>query len=425
MAAFSASGNWIHTKTDAHISNDNTMKTGVLSVLAKNGSNATLGVGSAAVGGNSAGASIGVMVNQSEVAATLGDKDKNHTITADGITVQADNAYNGAASDTDDKTARTVAVGFAGGTSQFAGSGSVTVNVIDQKTDATIGKGKYDAGRKAAQVGATSTAKLFGLAGGASLSVGSGIGAAVDVQTYNGHTYAGIADGASLKNASSVTVNADSKEHLTSVAATLAGGAGTFAGAGAAGAHSVSTDMKAYLGQSEVTEAGDVSVTAKDETELKTVAGSGAASGNTGVGLTAAVEVVNKKASAIVGDDVKVTGSNLTVKAENTSSSVTSAAGLGAGGTAGLAGAASETFVKQETDAHVGKNAKVTVKKGAEILADSKFTQGAAAGSVGAAGTVGMGLTNSTVSFMGDTAAYADENAVIDGGEKSIFPQPS
>lgn len=419
VAAFSASGNWIHTKTDAHISNDNTMKTGALSVLAKNGSNATLGVGSAAVGGNSAGASIGVMVNQSEVAATLtGDKDKNHTITADGITVQADNAYNGAASDTDDKTARTVAVGFAGGTSQFAGSSSVTVNVIDQKTDATIGKGKYDAGRKAAQVGATSTAKLFGLAGGASLSAGSGIGAAVDVQTYNDHTYAGIADGASLKNASSVTVNADSKEHLTSVAATLAGGAGTFAGAGAAGAHSVSTDTKAYLGQSEVTEAGDVSATAKDETELKTVAGSGAASGNTGVGLTAAVEVVNKKASAIVGDDVKVTGSSLTVKAENTSSSVTSAAGLGAGGTAGLAGAVSETFMKQETDAHVGKNAKVTVKKGAEILADSKFTQGAAAGSVGAAGTVGMGLTNSTVSFTGDTAAYADENAVIDGGEK-------
>lgn len=292
------------------------------------------------------------------------------------------------------------------------------MNVIDQKTDATIGKGKYDAGRKAAQVGATSTAKLFGLAGGASLSAGSGIGAAVDVQTYDGHTYAGIADGASLKNASSVTVNADSKEHLTSVAATLAGGAGTFAGAGAAGAHSVSTDTKAYLGQSEVTEAGDVSVTAKDETELKTVAGSGAASGNTGVGLTAAVEVVNKKASAIVGDDVKVTGSSLTVKAENTSSSVTSAAGLGAGGTAGLAGAASETFMKQETDAHVGKNAKVTVKKGAEILADSKFTQGAAAGSVGAAGTVDMGLTNSTVSFTGDTAAYADENAVIDGGEK-------
>lgn len=419
--AFSASGNYIHTDTDAHISNKNEMNTGALSVLAKNGSNATIGVGSAAIGGNSAGASIGVMVNQSAVSASLtGDEAKKKTITADGITVKADNAYNGDASENDQtaKTAKTVAVGLAGGTSQFAGSGSVTVNVIDQTTDATIGKGKYDAGQKAAQVAATSTAKLFGLAGGVSLSAGSGLGAAVDVQTYKGHTYAGIADGASLKNASSVTVNADSKEHLTSVAATGAGGAGSFAGAGAAGAHSIATDTKAYVGQSEVTEAGDVSVTAKDETELKTVAGSGAVSGNTGVGLTAAVEVVNKKASAIVGDDAEVTGSSLTVKAENTSSSVTSAAGLGVGGTAGLAGAASETFVNQETDAHVGKNAKVTVKKGAKILANSTFTQGATAGSVGGGGTVGIGISNATVSLHAVTKAYADDGAVISGGNQ-------
>ena len=420
-AAFSASGNWIHTKTDARISNANDMKTGALSVLAKNGSNATIGVGSAAAGGNSAGASIAVMVNQSAVNASLtGDAKKEKTITADGITVKADNAYNGDASENDQtaKTAKTVAVGLAGGTSQFAGSGSVTVNVIDQTTDATIGKGKYDAGQKAAQVAATSTAKLFGLAGGASLSAGSGVGAAVDVQTYKGHTYAGIADGASLKNASFVTVNADSKEHLTSVAATLAGGAGTFAGAGAAGAHSVSTDTKAYVGQSEVTDAGDVSVTVKDETELNTIAGSGAASGNTGVGLTAAVEVVNKKASAIVGDNAKVTGRSLTVKAENTSSSVTSAAGLGVGGTAGLAGAASETFVNQETDAHVGKNANVNVEKGAEILANSTFTQRATAGSAGGGGTVGMGISNATVSLHAVTKAYADDDAVISGGNQ-------
>lgn len=421
-AAFAASGNWIHTKTDAHISNVNDMKTGALSVLAKNGSNATLGVGSAAIGGNSAGASIGVMVNQSAVSASLtGDETRKKTITADGITVKADNAYNGDASEDDQtaKTAKTVAVGLAGGTAQFAGSGSVTVNVIDQTTDATIGKGNYDAGSKAVNVHAANTAKLFGLAGGVSLSAGSGVGAAVDVQTYKGHTYAGIADGASLKNASFVTVNADSKEHLTSVAATLAGGAGTFAGAGAAGAHSVSTDTKAYIGQqSEVTEAGDVSVTAKDETKLNTVAGSGAVSGNTGVGLTAAVEVVNKKASAIVGDNAEVTGRSLTVKAENTSSSVTSAAGLGVGGTAGLAGAASETFVNQETDAHVGKNANVNVEKGAKILANSTFTQGATAGSVGGGGTVGIGISNATVSLHAATKAYADDDAVISGGNR-------
>lgn len=417
--AFSASGNYIHTDTDAYISNKNEMKTGALSVLAKNGSNATIGVGSAAIGGNSAGASIGVMVNQSAVSASLtGDEAKEKTITADGITVKADNAYNGDASESD-QTAKTVAVGFAGGTSQFAGSGSVTVNVIDQKTDATIGKGKYDAGQKAAQVAATSTAKLFGLAGGVSLSAGSGLGAAVDVQTYKGHTYAGLADGASLTNASSAHVNAESAEHMTSIAATLAGGAGSFAGAGAAGAHSIATDTKAYIGkQSEVTDAGDVSVTAKDETKLNTLAGSGAGSGNTGVGLTAAVEVVNKKASAIVGDNAKVTGNSLTVKAENTSSSETVAAGLGVGGTAGLAGAASETFVTHKTDAHVGKGTQVSVAKGAKILADSKFTQGAKAGSVGGGGTVGIGISNATVSLNAVTKAYADDGAVISGGNQ-------
>lgn len=420
-AAFAASGNWIHTKTDAHISNANDMKTGALSVLAKNGSNATLGVGSAAAGGNSAGASIAVMVNQSAVNASLtGDAKKEKTITADGITVEAKNAYNGAADKDDSKAkAKTVAVGFAGGTSQFAGSGSVTVNVIDQKADATIGKGNYDAGSKAVNVHAANTAQLFGLAGGVSVSAGSGLGAAVDVQTYKGHTYAGLADGVTLTKASAVTVDAASAEHMTSVAATLAGGAGSFAGAGAAGAHSIATDTKAYIGnQSEVTDAGDVSVTAKDETKLTTTAGSGAASGNTGVGLTAAVEVVDKKVEASVGDGAIVKGDTLTVKADNTSESVTIAAGLGAGGTVGLAGAASETFVTHTTDAHVGKGAQVDVANGADILADSNFTQGATAGSVGGGGTVGVGLTNSTVSFTGDTAAYADENAVIDGGKK-------
>lgn len=417
--AFSASGNYIHTDTDAHISNKNEMKTGALSVLAKNGSNATIGVGSAAIGGNSAGASIGVMVNQSAVSASLtGDEAKKKTITADGITVKADNAYNGDASE-NDQTAKTVAVGLAGGTSQFAGSGSVTVNVIDQTTDATVGKGVYDAGKEAVKVEATSAAKLFGLAGGVSLSAGSGLGAAVDVQTYKGHTYAGLADGASLTNASSAHVNAESAEHMTSIAATLAGGAGSFAGAGAAGAHSIATDTKAYIGkQSEVTDAGDVSVTAKDETKLNTLAGSGAGSGNTGVGLTAAVEVVNKKTSAIVGDNAKVTGNSLTVKAENTSSSETVAAGLGVGGTAGLAGAASETFVTHKTDAHVGKGTQVSVAKGAKILADSKFTQGAKAGSVGGGGTVGIGISNATVSLHAVTKAYADDGAVISGGNQ-------
>lgn len=426
--AFSASGNWIHTTTDAHVDSGKAMKTGALTIDAGNHSNATLGVGTGAISNTAVGASVAVMVNDSDVKASLsGDAKKEKTIEADGISVKADNAYNGSAKDSDsDSTAKTVAVGFAAGAAKFAGSGSVTVNVISQKADASIGKGNYQAGNQGVDVEAKNTARLFGLAGGLGINLGgTGIGAAADVQTYKGHTYASIEDGAKLSKASSVRVNAESEEDLTSVAATIATG-DTFAGAGAAGLHVISTDTKAYIGnqedkdvtdagKAELIEAGAVSVTAKDTTKLTTSGGSGAVSGTGAGGLSAAVEVVHKKAAAYVGNHASIGGESLTVQAENTSDLTTAAAGLGVGGTAGVAGAASETFVTHETDAYVGRAANVTTSGDAEVKAVSSFKQGAGAGGVGGSGTVGIGLANSTVSMSADTKAHVDTGAKVTG----------
>ena len=426
--SFSASGNWIHTTTNAHVDSGKAMKTGALTIDAGNHSNATLGVGTGAISNTAVGASVAVMVNDSDVKASLsGDAKKEKTIEADGISVKADNAYNGSAKDSDsDSTAKTVAVGFAAGAAKFAGSGSVTVNVISQKADASIGKGNYQAGNQGVDVEAKNTARLFGLAGGLGINLGgTGIGAAADVQTYKGHTYASIEDGAKLSKASSVRVNAESEEDLTSVAATIATG-DTFAGAGAAGLHVISTDTKAYIGnqedkdvtdagKAELTEAGAVSVTAKDTTKLTTSGGSGAVSGTAAGGLSAAVEVVQKKASAYVGNHASIGGESLTVQAENTSDSTTAAAGLGVGGTAGVAGAASETFVTHTTDAHVGKAANVTTSGDADVKAISSFTQDAGAGSLGGSGTVGIGLSNATVSMSADTKAHVDTGAKVTG----------
>lgn len=426
--AFSASGNWIHTTTDAHVDSGKAMKTGALTIDAGNHSNATLGVGTGAISNTAVGASVAVMVNDSDVKASLsGDAKKEKTIEADGISVKADNVYNGSAKDeASDSTAKTVAVGFAAGAAKFAGSGSVTVNVISQKADASIGKGNYQAGNQGVDVEAKNTARLFGLAGGLGINLGgTGIGAAADVQTYKGHTYASIEDGAKLSKASSVKVNAESEEDLTSVAATIATG-DTFAGAGAAGLHVISTDTKAYIGnqedkeitdagKAELIEAGAVSVTAKDTTKLTTSGGSGAVSGTAAGGLSAAVEVVQKKASAYVGNHASIGGESLTVQAENTSESKTAAAGLGVGGTAGVAGAASETFVTHTTDAHVGRAANVTTSGDADVKAVSSFTQDAGAGSLGGSGTVGIGLANSTVSMSADTKAHVDGGAKVTG----------
>lgn len=426
--SFSASGNWIHTTTDAHVDSGKAMKTGALTIDAGNHSNATLGVGTGAISNTAVGASVAVMVNDSDVKASLsGDAKKEKTIEADGISVKADNAYNGSAKDSDsDSTAKTVAVGFALGAAKFAGSGSVTVNVISQKADASISEGNYQAGNQGVDVEAKNTARLFGLAGGLGINLGgTGIGAAADVQTYKGHTYASIEDGAKLSKASSVRVNAESEEDLTSVAATIATG-DTFAGAGAAGLHVISTDTKAYIGnqedkevtdagKAELIEAGAVSVTAKDTTKLTTSGGSGAVSGTAAGGLSAAVEVVNKKAAAYVGNHASIGGESLTVQAENTSDSTTAAAGLGVGGTAGVAGAASETFVTHTTDAHVGRAANVTTSGDAAVQAISSFKQGAGAGGLGGGETAGIGLANSTVSMSADTKAHVDTGAKVTG----------
>lgn len=426
--SFSASGNWIHTTTDAHVDSGKAMKTGALTIDAGNHSNATLGVGTGAISNTAVGASVAVMVNDSAVKASLsGDAKKEKTIEADGISVKADNAYNGSAKDSDsDSTAKTVAVGFAAGAAKFAGSGSVTVNVISQNADASIGKGNYQAGDQGVDVEAKNTARLFGLAGGLGINLGgTGIGAAADVQTYKGHTYASIEDGAKLSKASSVRVNAESEEDLTSVAAAFATG-NSFAGAGAAGLHVISTDTKAYIGnqedkdvtdagKAELIEAGAVSVTAKDTTKRMTSGGSGAVSGTGAGGLSAAVEVVHKKAAAYVGNHASIGGESLTVQAENTSDSTTAAAGLGVGGTAGVAGAASETFVTHTTDAHVGRAANVTTSGDADVQAVSSFKQGAGAGGIGGSGTVGIGLSNATVSMSADTKAHVDTGAKVTG----------
>lgn len=426
--SFSASGNWIHTTTDAHVDSGKAMKTGALTIDAGNHSNATLGVGTGAISNTAVGASVAVMVNDSDVKASLsGDAKKEKTIEADGISVKADNAYNGSAKDSDsDSTAKNVAVGFAAGAAKFAGSGSVTVNVISQKADASIGKGNYQAGNQGVDVEAKNTARLFGLAGGLGINLGgTGIGAAADVQTYKGHTYASIEDGAKLSKASLVKVNAESEEDLTSVAATIATG-DTFAGAGAAGLHVISTDTKAYIGnqedkeitdadKAELAEAGAVSVTAKDTTKLRTSGGSGAVSGTVAGGLSAAVEVVHKKAAAYVGNHASIGGESLTVRAENTSDSKTAAASLGVGVTASVAGTASETFVTHTTDAHVGKAANVNTSGDADVKAISSFKQGAGAGGVGGSSTVGIGLANATVSLSADTKAHIDTGAKVTG----------
>ncbi len=437
---FSISGSSIDNTVKAYVSGNKALDIATLSVSAGNHGTSTVGVGALGVSKDTAvGASLAVMVNHSTVTAyAAGDEKQNTEWKMKELSVTADNAYNGSASDSDDDSkAKVVAIGAAGGKDLFAGSGSITVSHVKQTTDAYLGKGKYNIQDGDVTIKAQNKANLFGMAGGLSISKGTGVGAAIDVQKYIGHTYGGIKSGAILGNATKVDVIADSSEKMTSIAAAAGFGFDKGGGAGAAGAHDVTTDTKAYIGEdekdaakTELLDAGDVSVTASDATTLSTGSGAagGSAKGVVGAGLSAAVEVVNKKSKALVGkntyisDTTKEKDSSLTVKAINTGNSKTAAAALGvtAGEGVGVAGSASETFVDYTTKAYIGENAYIEVNGDTAITADSSFTQGAGAGGAGGGATGGVGLTNSTVSFTGTTDAYLSDYAWVLAGAADI-----
>src|SRR6185295_10999819 len=126
-------------------------------------------------------------------------------------------------------------------------------------------------------------------------------------------TYAYIG-GATVEASGDVSVKADSYESLTSVAAAI--GAGSVGVSGSAGISVLGVKTRAFIGDDEesltsgvadVVAEGNVIITATGETHLTTLAGSIAA-GSVGVGVAAAVTVVNKTTEAYLGRNAEVTG---------------------------------------------------------------------------------------------------------------------
>ena len=209
----------------------------------------------------------------------------------------------------------------------------------------------------------------------------------------------------------SLTVRAENDATILNIAASGSGATKGFSGAGQISLNWVDDKTDAHVKDSTVKAKEATTIEAKDKGKIDSYTGAVSVS----TGSSAAVEVVQKKASAYVGNHASIGGESLTVQAENTSDSKTAAAGLGVGGTAGVAGAASETFVTHTTDAHVGRAANVTTSGDADVQAVSSFKQGAGAGGVGGSGTVGIGLANSTVSMSADTKAHVDGGAKVTG----------
>ncbi len=212
--------------------------------------------------------------------------------------------------------------GTLGGSAGVAGAAAVGVQT--NTTHAHIDRGALvDAlgasGWQSALLSATDTTTLRSVAGQLAVGGSAGVGAGADVEVVSKDTQAWIAPQALVMVTGDVGVDALSSEDLISISA-----GGSFAGTASVAVNaavSVYTIVtKAFVGETCTTAldacttsravviaGGTARITANEVLAMTIIAGSIAIGGTAGVGVAAAVPVLNKTTTAFVGDLSRVT----------------------------------------------------------------------------------------------------------------------
>ncbi|MBW6507438.1 MAG: leukotoxin LktA family filamentous adhesin [Rhodobacteraceae bacterium] len=399
------------------------------SLTAAVGSNATVNVGSGAVtlstdadfvakalsGALSAstssaavGVSATVIVSEGETVSRLG---QNANITSAG-------SFSNTASATQDIRSYAASASAASSTGVSGVAGVIT---SQNRVEALMARGARVtiSGAGAVSLGATNDFDVFALAAGVGVGGTAGIGAAATVVVVNNTTRAALADGTSA--ADRAEINASGPISITATATedgdlfSVAGAAGGTAGVGAgAGIYVFGTTTEALIGDyakvGTAFNAGSLTVQATDTSRLFSVAGAAGAGGTAGAGAGVAVGVISKATSAEIGANALVDSANVAVKATSAEDILAITAGVGVGGSAGLAGAVTVLSVSPTTTARIGANARVHANGNVAVTADGKteidMVDGAfAAGAAGIGASVGVTVINATTLATVDAAA--------------------
>ena len=203
----------------------------------------------------------------------------------------------------------TIAAGGSGG-GKVGVAGSATVTDLTEITTAAIGSGAsinpLDDGSSTQDVTvrASDETTLLGVAGAVAFGGKGGVGAGADVGLIDKTTTASVAG--NVKANDTVTVEARSEEDITSVAASLSAG-GSAGIAGSASVYVVDVTTKSEIADGATVHSdGNVIVSADDDNEMDLIAGNGAFGGTAGVGASAAVAVLTKTTTARVGASASV-----------------------------------------------------------------------------------------------------------------------
>ncbi|MEO1004704.1 MAG: hypothetical protein AAFW67_02390, partial [Cyanobacteria bacterium J06638_38] len=317
-------------------------------------------------------------------------------------------------------------------------SGSVAVNlsgdvnVMKSNTSAYIGENaqinannESDGADQSVLVAAGNDYYHLGIAAVGSVGGTAGITPGGDVTIIENTTKAYIDDNVTLNAQKDLTVIADAKEDILSIAAGVAV-SGTASISGSASVTDINNTTYAYIGDQDTGETdgvtvnvgGDINVSAQNDTETMMIAGSlGVGFGAAGIGGAVGVVTIKKDTQAFIGHNSIVNAQgNIIVTADSVEDVFNLGASAAAGFYAGLAGGVSVESIDSDTTAFIGNSSQINQDLGSlgsvQVLATNDLTVFAFGGGLGV-GIAGIGGGVDVGIDKNDTSAYIGDNTDV------------
>ena len=311
------------------------------------------------------------------------------------------------------------------GSEQVAVTGSFSVNVFDERTEATIGDGARVNTTGAVDLEADNQSSATAFAGGVSAAGKVGVGLASADIVNRSQTRATIGDDARIERSAAIDVDAAARLDLAAVTASAAA-AGKAGVGGVLSLIDSENLVEATTGtRSFLRSDGAVDVDATNTFDAIGVAGVAGVGGTAGVGISAGIFLVDNQTKASIGAAADLAAAGAIGVRSTAMQDVTSVVVGGAGGgKAGVAASAAVNDYNPVTYAWIGNGARINEGVTGPALAGRSLTVHADAstellsivGTVGIGGTAGVGGAADVVVMDKETAAWIGEGVIARTG---------
>jgi filamentous hemagglutinin family protein len=397
-----------------------------IAVLAKDDSEIFALAG--AIGATSGNAGIGASVAWSEVGNSVKAAIEGG---ADVRTTNGELKVDAAADTRIDATA--VAGGVA---DKVAVSGSFSSVETDNTVSASIVGSKAQADNNAVIVTARDTSGMLSIAGSAALSLGgAAIGVGVAYNVIDNTTEALVTN--SDVDGTSIRLEATENAEIEAIAAG-GGGSAKVAVTGSLGINTISNSTVAHASGSDLDASGDITIKARDESEILSISGAASGAGTAAVGAAGSYNSIGGEVRAELSGG-SADGANVRVDAERQGTLDVWAIAGSAAGTAGFAGSIALNNAGGGTTARIDEGAIVNATGNAVVTAEAddfiKSRAGSVAfgGSIGAAGgiafndiqsttTAEISGANTSVTGLGNSPAELVDNGSLTAYNNNLLP---